>query len=553
MHFNLPKLASLIFLMISCCNCTHFETTYLKQPFSYKFEDALETDNEICINRDTILYSKNTNGTYQIYLYNHKKSADINLLKDSEDLINPFIFNGKPCFIKRSSFGKNYSLVGSLPVSLNNKHFSRAYSSPGGCYVLLKVANADSLFLLSAKGNSLVSLPNNFTNFNSCSFFEQNNSLVISAGDKLWKVNLANLKVTEIITGLEGKKLNPSIYGDSIYYASYNTSGHYCLYSSPVNNSSGNGLKAHLLLQSSFDLRMPLRRNEFLYYIEVVNSEYLLRAKDLISGVTYPLTLEGVVYSFQIWQNSLISIYSDLQTPRTIKILDNLKSKKILSDTTSLKRISFKKLIWKEKGGVPAYELFPADTSNIKGVILYFHPGRINDDFSPRWDNMLMPLIGFKYVIIAPNPPSSSGYGRYYEALPRDSAIYDMADWYYDIKRRFPKLPVFFYGISSGCPLMEACVTELNIPVNGIISAFGLPYPTFNSNGTPCIYLLGKYDPVIPYKIRYKELTETEQLHREIQILTVDEGHWIQKPKSFYYFFSNIDEFMDSHQGQVTQ
>lgn len=510
----------------------------------YDFSSIRETDNSFIISPSaTIFFSQNYDDHYQIVSYNILTRKFYNPSQIRSNNKSPFFFNNNIYYLTEIQKNEgNYTLNDEkLRSIVGNKPIDEIISSKGGTTILIKFKNNDSLFILKPNDLSLKFIKVIEERLNTAAISDEYNTLVISSGDRLLCISLQDFSMFEIGKNWNCKKLNPFIYNDKVYFASYGLSNNYKIFSASIKNSSEPPL---LEFQSNgYDLRLPKKTKQLFFFIEVQNSNYLLKYFDTTTKQITTINTAGVVYSYEFYNDQVFYVYSDFVTPRGLRSFD-LKTKK----TTDLtcKELQLKlamNMISKDDGEPPAYTFSTLEGETSKGTVLYFHPGRTAHDFSPRWDNMVLPFCLNGYTMLCPNFPMSTGYGKAYETQSFDSSVNYMAKWVEYIHAKHPKRPIYLYGSSSGCVLMEACLLKVSDKVTGVISAFGLSYSSYLPPNIPVCFVLGKKDQIVPYKQRSKVL---KQISNKVNVTMVplDEGHWIQHPKNFVRYYEEILSFM---------
>ena len=335
---------------------------------------------------------------------------------------------------------------------------------------------------------------------------------------------------------IEGDKLNPSIFGNKIFFVNNSKSEYFQIY---AGNLSSIDLKPSIIYSCSYDLRLPKYDGKFLYYLQLINSEYLLFRKKLNSSQIEQITKKGVVYNYDFWEESkIILFYSDFFTPTSL-ILFNTINKLFQNLTAHSINTKFSYSIFKPNQDLSLSYILKSNISyKIRGIILFIHPG-LRNDFSPRWDSILMGLIANNYIIIAPNYPMSIGYGKTYNNSNVDSAVQDLINWRKYIKKIFPSNPLYVVTSSSGNILLEKYLNKDNKNITAAVSIFGLPGLQKINFSTPLLYILGQNDPLVNYKERNFFLLKAKEKERNIFIESyANEGHWFRH-------ISNIKSALD--------
>ena len=537
-HISLILIATSI--IFSGCNTTNIHL--------YDFSNIRETDNSFIISPSAnILFSQSYGDNYQIFSY-HIPSQNFDILpQPKSNNKSPFFFNNEIYYlteVQRSE--ENYKLTDEkLSGIVNNRSINEIVSSKSGNTVLIKFKDNDSLFILNSRDHlSLKFIYTLEEDLNAAEISEEYNVVVISSGNKLLNISLSDSSVFEVGKNWNCKKLNPFIYKDSVYFASYGTADNYQIYCTSLRNSSESPV---LVLQTrGYDLRLPKKNQSHLSFIEIQNSNYLLKYFDTATNQLVTVNEAGVVYNYEFYNGQIFYVYSDLITPRGLKRFD-LKTKKNIDITCQKFELNvIMNMLSKDSTEPPAYIFSTFQKQASKGIILYFHPGRRGRgyDFSPRWDNMILPFCLNGFTILCPNFPMSTGYGKMYESQSFDSSVNYMAKWVDYVHIKYPEHPIYLYGSSSGCVLMEACLLKVSDKVTGAISAFGLSYSSYFPDKTPLCFVLGKKDLIVPFDQRLKML---EQLNSKgnMTIVSLDAvGHWIQRPENFVRYYEQVLSFL---------
>jgi len=177
----------------------------------------------------------------------------------------------------------------------------------------------------------------------------------------------------------------------------------------------------------------------------------------------------------------------------------------------------------------PAYEFIPAIAQDIKGTVLFIHPG-LHLDFSPRWDTVLMTLVENGYRIFAPNYPMSAGYGKNHFSSEPKAAVLDILKWKKYLLEKYNNESLYLLTSSSGNLLMESILEIDNEDITSSASLFGL------SGIRPqekTLYVLGKKDSRVNFDKRYSQLKEYQTRSNDLVIAAYNnEGHWLRNIKN---------------------
>lgn len=499
--------------------------------------DTGESDAKFVVNREnTVAFSQNIDGKYRVSSFNDLTNEYKSIVKDDlANIKNPFVLDGRFCALKETGSAKTLALPnGNFPESCRSKLIEMVSSSGDGQTIIVKFEDSDSIFIASRQSRQLRYLLVINGNLESISFSTDGNAIINTSGGIFFYDRLAK-KATSLDIPLDGEKLNASLYKDNIYFANSRYSNYYEIFG--YNISSAKLAKIKL---GDFDHKLPRRVGNKIYYIKVDRSQYLLECFDLVSKESQTLVSTGVVYDYHVSGDKIYFTYSDMVTPRCLKIY-NTRTKITQDISCSKHEPTVREIFSRSPGTSPGYILEPLRKEAIRGILLYFHPLGTNNDYSPRWDNMITPFCANGYAIVAPNFPSSGGYGKQHSQRSRADAVEDLVKWKRKIETLYPNKPIFYYGISSGCVLMEAVLMREPVRVAGVVSAFGLE-PLELKHDIPSIFILGEKDLLIPFGQRVHQLRLAQAKH----ITTLrDEAHWIQNEAGFIQYYSEVFAFLD--------
>jgi len=131
--------------------------------------------------------------------------------------------------------------------------------------------------------------------------------------------------------------LYPHVYNNTLYFASNHNSEFFRIYQIQLAP-----LKSQIteIFRAGNDVICPKRVGDSLFYIEIEFSQYLLRQRNLKSGLIKHITLKGVVFNYDFLNKDVIYTYADLSTPKSLMSY-NLK----LDKTTMLVGHTIKPLL----------------------------------------------------------------------------------------------------------------------------------------------------------------------------------------------------------------
>lgn len=345
--------------------------------------------------------------------------------------------------------------------------------------------------------------------FNDAVFQENEENVIISVDNLIYKININDLdNVVEIGRNISGRKNNLSINEGYLLFVNNYETDRYSIYEVNLNSKCQLANKIHT---STNDLLLPKRKGGKLYYLEIVNSEYLLKVKD--SKEIHSINSKGVVYNYSFYEeNKLVYTYSDFALPRSLMMydLDNhqystIEGERILSIDSNYKLIKLKTS--------NAYLFFPEE-GKPKGIILYFRPG-VHSDFSPRWGHILQYLTNNGFMVISPNFPMSFGYGKEFENASLKQAVFDIYDWYLYVRKNYSGVPIYFMASSHGNYVMEATLQsfpDMKSEIKCVISMFGIPFPSYYPK-IPTLYIVGERDSRLgEQRIKYLRSLEDDKI-----------------------------------------
>jgi dipeptidyl aminopeptidase/acylaminoacyl peptidase len=133
------------------------------------------------------------------------------------------------------------------------------------------------------------------------------------------------------------------------------------------------------------------------------------------------------------------------------------------------------------------------------------------------------------YIIIAPNYPMSSGFGKSYYNLNFSDALTDINNWKEFISQRYADIPLYYLSSSSGNILMEQSLNQDHKGIYASASLFGVPVNEYPNLPVPVLYILGENDPLIDFNTRHKNLEIAQKLNSDISVISYKgEGHWFR-------------------------
>lgn len=511
---------AIIPFLLTCSQKKRFNIIDIKVPH--------QVDSRVLVTKsDQIVYSSNINGDYQLYKISNNRAELI--YPETKNLFSPFLIRNNIAGLYDNDGDGAYKIASRKIDKYVNLESPLNFilSSGDGSLILFQPKNDSHVYSFDFTRNKKKVIANVRQQFNGACFSQMVASAVISVDDMLIHLDFVTGDTTHLSTELGGKKLNPYIYDDYLFFANNSASEFYGIYRLDLSQEQ---TRPKLILGNESDLRMPKFDGTSLFFIEINKSEYLLKRYDFENKDVYSITKNGVVYSYDfVGHDSIVLAHSNFYTPRCIRLYS--KSRDLLSnwqcDSINLD-MSYKIL---HGNGGPAYAFVPSEKRPLKGVVLFLHPG-LHADFSPRWDDIIMSLCANGFLVIAPNFPMSSGYGKSYENSSFEEASVSIEHWREYISSAY-NLPICLLASSSGNILMEFAISKNPETISAAVSLFGIGsiYPINPS--FPMLFILGENDPVVDFTTRKSELMNLKGLNSEITVISYPkEGHWFRNAKN---------------------
>jgi len=461
-----------------------------------------------------VVYSSNLSGKHQLYQW--KDGLTKRVSNTDEHVYRPFSILSEINGLKDSNGSEEFSLLNIPDLNFGNT-FDFVISSRQGNFLLSQVTGRKEVILTDIKnGRTRVISEDDF--FDKGTFSIDETRFVFSTENQINYIDLVNNKRFQVATMLPGKKYNPYIYKDKVFFSSNVESEFFQIYESSINSPYSH----NLLFASSHDLRLPKFDGEYLYYIEIERGSYILKRLKYPNGQSENITKSGVVYNFEfIGKDSVTFIYSDQFIPRSIFLFSN-NSISPISNVDSIENNIELTFIEKESNKSSAFMMKPIDTPT-KGIVCFFHGA---PDFSPRWDPILNAICKNGYMVIVPNYPGTFGYGKSYQKLTLEEAVKDMNVWKNHIVKKY-QLPVHYLGLSQGSKVMEMTLLIDSKNVRSFVSSFGVSDWNFSIDKVQGMYILGEHDPIVSFKAQTRKL----DLNKFEVLSFPDEGHGLKSPK----------------------
>jgi hypothetical protein len=485
----------------------------------------------------SIVYSINDSNYYSFKTF--KDGNTDQLMATYKNIFNPILVCGEITGLQDHNEDEEYKSTSSeLLEYVGFNPIRGIYSFKNGYLILVQLQNDKGVYLINIRNNTKIKLFDAYQRLNGAAYSESGNYFIISYDNKLVYVDALTLETVNLADELEGNKLNPYIFDDCAFFVNNSWSEYYQVFKTDLKKMTRNHVQP--VYQMDHDIRMPKIRGDFLYFIEVINSEYILKRFNFTNQTIDEITNQGVVYNYEFYKNNKIAlVYSDIFTPRCVLLYNEAnKSFYNISGSSVNHNLSFN-FIKSEFNNSYAYEL-KSSVTQPKGVILYIHPGGSHSDFSPRWDAILMNLSKNGYIIVAPNFHMAIGYGKTYYNSTINQAFEDILEWKEYILKKYNTLPMYCFSISSGNPLMEKLISQDSEGIMAAVSLFGIPVESSETSfSVPKLYILGENDPYIDFTNRNMILKKKKRLHHSLSLISYkDEGHWFRKK-------SNLQDAVD--------
>jgi hypothetical protein len=476
-----------------------------------------------------IFFSGHSSGNYTIY-----GIADIGhpiLRKTKSDIFFPFEFDKKICGLTDQDGDEQFKTTNAtLNKLLNYKSVKSIFSFKEGGLIFVKLNNDDNIYEIKNHNSNKIPGLNNVKHLETVLYYKKSGCIIVSYDNKLVMVSLnlntAPVTLLDDSDNVEEIKFNPFISNDDLYFSDNENSELYQIFKIDLKSPS---LKKEFVYKTDHDIRMPKIKNNDLYFLEIVDSQYLLKRFNLKSKNLSSITSKGVVYYYDFYKaNNLIYSYSDFYLPKCLMVYNEINNTETnMTGKSIILKVSIKS--FKPHSNISrAYVIKPNQKNTPKGVILFFHPG-LHSDFSPRWEPVLVNLSLAGYIIIAPNYPMSCGYGKSFYSADLKLAITDISLWKDYIKHNYPKLSLYYLSSSSGNVLMEESLSADNKDVIASCSMFGIPAVDIPDFSLPSLYILGKNDPILNFPDRIKNLQIARKANHKISFISYNnEGHWIR-------------------------
>jgi len=509
----------------------------------YFSNSNFEIDPNFLVTADnSVIFSANNSEFYSLYKYNEGKISSLarNLPKH---VIKPFTFRNEIIGLIDSTTDKHLSSTSHfLNRILGEQKISAVFSFKDGNLLIARTAKDKNVHYVDINTGTNISILRNIDKLHAVCYYAKSNALIVNYDTKLSIINLRDFKETQLDGDLDGEKMNPFVHDDILFYTNNSDSEFYQIFKI---NLSDKIKHRTLVVRGEHDLLLPKFEGRSLYFIEVNNGEYLLKKLDINTGLTVYITKKGVVYDYDfIGDKNVVFSYSDIVTPKSL-----MSVKEGDTSITNLTGKSFNlkieySLLKRTQHLSPSYVIGPKKEVNTRGIVLFLHPG-LHNDFSPRWDPLLINLSNNGYTIVAPNFPMSFGLGKSYYRSNYSLLLNDINSWKEFILEKYKAMPLYFLGYSSGNTVMEHVLSENSNGVSAAVSVFGVPASDKPDNGVPTLYILGELDPSINFDKRKINLGSAGS---NVSVLSYEnEGHWFLRSKNLEDSLQKILDYFSQH------
>jgi len=512
----------LIIVFISC-------SEYFQRTSRIVFQSPImELEPRLLIDKADVYFSASNGYTYNLYKYSHRTLTRIT--NANNDILYPFLFKSHICGLQDHNGEENFKPTDSDLVQLTKgKSIRSLYSFEGGNLIYILFKGEGKLYEFNLKKMTQKVVLDNVQRLNGVAISIDKQTLSVSCDNKLLCIKLnAQRQVCEIENGPldEPNKTDPFFDKNRLIFSSNRNSEYYNIYAADLSTQIP---KVTLLFHSDHDLLMPKVFGNDLYFLELTNSEYLLRCLNLKTGVKTAITKKGVVYNYEKKDaENIICTYSDDKTPKSllnIRLSDNYVSTIVGGPIkTNVQTVLIPSTNVRSQG----FSLYSLALKEKRGVILFFHPG-VHADYSPRWDVILNNLASNGFLVIAPNYPGSIGFGKFFLNDNIDKINDDIFQWHLYIAQNFGQLPVYYLSMSSGNLIMLQAL-KMDIEHNiRTVSICGIPDYHLENQATKSLYILGENDPYIPFFERESNLMKLINVSQKDIFSISGEGHWLRK------------------------
>lgn len=485
----------------------------------------------------SLVFSIDSGSAFRMYKYKSNKIES--LFPGLENVFSPFIYDGHIAALKDDLGNEDYHVTDKrLSALFSNKSVKDIYSSSRGNHFVVRFKSDNAVYVFNTKANTIIPLFNVSDRLHSVTFSEDGNNALISYDNHLICYSFPERTAKELAADIKSTKYNPCWSKNTVLFASNHESEFYRIYKIDLKSKIRTPKLVH---SSDHDLRLPKLKGSNLYIVEIINNQYLLKSKNLITSNIEVITNSGVVYNYDfIGDHKIIAFYSSFNRPNSVFEYDVISKSKRFICGSDLKVSGSFEFVQKTDSLSSAYIYKPKAGCWVKGVIIFIHPG-LHSDFSPRWDAILNSLTELGFIIVAPNYPMSFGYGKTFSQKDYSMAVNDIIKWKNTISKCYHGYQISMLTASSGNMLMESCMERDYSGISHCASLFGMS----GNVSTPCVpslFILGKNDPFIDCSIRSAFLANCPDTKLYIYD---DEGHWFRKTDNLKDCIQKVNGFFN--------
>jgi hypothetical protein len=507
-----------------------------------------EAGSEFLVRGDSVYYTLNTGSGME--LHQILGNSDRKLFGEN-NCLHPFLYRGKLAYLK-DSLGNESFLSSNKQFNqlLGGHHIRKLNSFNEGRILVVQINESGVIYIVIPSLNKLIRIKNIYR-YAGVAYDEPRQLLIVAEDLGFTVVNCQSFSQVHYDSGGIENARDLFVAGHFLYFSANDKTDYRSIYKLNLLSPQGGII---LVKSSSHDLRLPKLNEGRLYYVEVVNHEYLLKRVDS-SGSTDIINKHGVIYNYDFVNNRLVYAYAGLNNPRSIYLTLTIHPGQ--SENCFPKAVLLPKIIADEmnysKSSHPFLILKKNPREAPKGIIVFLHPGQ-NTDFSPRWDLLLNNLCLKGYWIAAPNLPSSSGNGIAYEQGSDVEALAELKQLNKYLFHQYNDVPLYYLCSSFSNILQEAMLSENNAPVSAAASLFGIPATSSNLSEIhyPVLYILGENDPYVSFKNRVRDFP-IQLFAPSISYLSYPaEGHWFRSNDHMSSALDHISTFFKDHTARVS-
>ena len=269
-----------------------------------------------------IAFSASGGEGYELFTYSLSRSKKKYFHKKL-NVFRPFEFDGRIVALQDNNGDDTfYPTDNELLRLTDRKPIQKIFSFTNGRLLIFQLKYDDAVYILNLDLGIKDIVLTAVENLYSVCIYEKNNILVVNYDNKLATIDLnSHNKLNELVRVSVNMNLNPYVDGSDLYFSSNDTTEFYQIYKINLNLQNVIPESVH---KTDHDLRLPKSRNGTLFFIEIVNNEYLLRK--IHNQQVYNVVSKGIVYDYQFYDDeNLVFSYSDFKTPKTLFQYNNVQ------------------------------------------------------------------------------------------------------------------------------------------------------------------------------------------------------------------------------------